>query len=76
MRFISLRNEQAAAYAATAYGFLTRKPGVVISVGGPGMFHVIAGVSKADPKNHLRPRDVDVWVRFHTHKPTPGLFWS
>jgi 2-hydroxyacyl-CoA lyase 1 len=44
IRFISFRNEQAAAYAATAYGYLTGKPGVCISVGGPGVFHVMAGV--------------------------------
>ena len=44
IRFISLRNEQAAAYAATAYGYLTGKPGVCISVGGPGVIHVFAGV--------------------------------
>lgn len=44
LRFISFRNEQAAAYAATAYGYLTGKPGVCISVGGPGVFHVMAGV--------------------------------
>ncbi|KAK5678320.1 hypothetical protein LTS10_009492 [Elasticomyces elasticus] len=47
IRFISFRNEQAAAYAATAYGYLTGKPGVCISVGGPGVFHVIAGVHHA-----------------------------
>ena len=44
IRFIAFRNEQAAAYAATAYGYLTGKPGVCISVGGPGVFHVMAGV--------------------------------
>ena len=44
IRFISFRNEQAAAYAATAYGYLTGKPGVCISVGGPGVLHVMAGV--------------------------------
>jgi 2-hydroxyacyl-CoA lyase 1 len=46
IRFISCRNEQAAAYAASAYGYLTGKPGVCISVGGPGVFHVMAGVGK------------------------------
>ena len=44
IRFIAFRNEQAACYAATAYGYLTGKPGVCISVGGPGVFHVMAGV--------------------------------
>jgi 2-hydroxyacyl-CoA lyase 1 len=46
IRFVSFRNEQAAAYAATAYGYLTGKPGVCISVGGPGVFHVMAGVGR------------------------------
>ena len=44
IRFISLRNEQAAVYAATAYGYLTGKPGVCICVGGPGVLHTLAGV--------------------------------
>lgn len=46
IRFISFRNEQASVYAAAAYGYLTGKPGVCISVGGPGMLHVIAGVGR------------------------------
>lgn len=44
IRFISFRNEQAAVYAATAYGYLTGRPGVCLCVGGPGVFHVMAGV--------------------------------
>jgi len=45
IRFIGFRNEQAASYAATAYGYLTGKPGVCLVVGGPGVLHAIAGVS-------------------------------
>lgn len=45
IRFIGFRNEQAASYAATAYGFLTGKPGVCLVVGGPGVLHAMAGVS-------------------------------
>ena len=45
IRFIGLRNEQACSYAATAYGYLTGKPGVCLLVGGPGILHGIAGVS-------------------------------
>lgn len=45
VRFIGFRNEQAASYAATAYGYLTGKPGVCLVVGGPGVLHAIAGVS-------------------------------
>lgn len=44
IRFIGFRNEQAASYAATAYGFLTGKPGVCLLVGGPGVIHGMAGV--------------------------------
>lgn len=44
IKFIGFRNEQAASYAATAYGYLTGKPGVCLVVGGPGVLHAIAGV--------------------------------
>lgn len=47
IRFISFRNEQAAGYAAAAAGFLTGKPGVLLTVSGPGMVHGIAGLSHA-----------------------------
>lgn len=48
IRFIGFRNEQAASYAATAYGYLTGRPGVCLVVGGPGVLHAIAGVSDSD----------------------------
>lgn len=44
IRFIGFRNEQAASYAATAYGYLTGKPACCIVVGGPGVVHSMAGV--------------------------------
>jgi hypothetical protein len=44
IEFIGFRNEQAAGYAATAYGYLAGKPGVCLVVGGPGVLHVMAGV--------------------------------
>lgn len=47
IRFIGFRNEQAASYAATAYGYLTGRPGVCLVVGGPGILHAIAGVSQS-----------------------------
>jgi hypothetical protein len=37
MQFVALRNEQSASYAASAYGYLTGKPGVLITVPGPGV---------------------------------------
>jgi TPP-dependent 2-oxoacid decarboxylase len=47
IRFIGFRNEQACSYAATAYGYLTGRPGVCLVVGGPGVLHAIAGVSNS-----------------------------
>jgi 2-hydroxyacyl-CoA lyase 1 len=47
IRFIAFRNEQAASYAATAYGYLTGRPGVCLVVGGPGVLHAMAGVGNA-----------------------------
>ena len=44
IRFLGFRNEQAASYAAGAYGYLTGRPGVCLVVGGPGVLHAIAGV--------------------------------
>jgi 2-hydroxyacyl-CoA lyase 1 len=47
IRFIAFRNEQAASYAATAYGYLVGRPGVCLVVGGPGVLHAIAGVGNS-----------------------------
>ncbi|KAK9466897.1 thiamine pyrophosphate enzyme, N-terminal TPP binding domain-containing protein [Lipomyces arxii] len=47
IRFVSFRNEQSASYAATAYGYMTGKPGVCLVVGGPGVLHAIAGIGNA-----------------------------
>lgn len=44
IRFIACRNEQSASYAASAYGYLTGKPGVLLVVGGPGLVHALAGI--------------------------------
>ena len=47
IRFIAFRNEQAASYAATAYGYLTGKSGVCLVVGGPGVLHAMAGIGNS-----------------------------
>ncbi|KAF7720895.1 hypothetical protein EC973_005796 [Apophysomyces ossiformis] len=47
IRFIGFRNEQSAAYAASAYGYLSRQPGVCLTVGGPGVVHGLAGLLNA-----------------------------
>ena len=49
IRFIGFRNEQAASYAASAYGYLTGRPGVCLVVGGPGVLHAMAGVCADSP---------------------------
>ncbi|KAI5077879.1 hypothetical protein GOP47_0007703 [Adiantum capillus-veneris] len=47
IRFIAFHNEQAAGYAAGAAGYLTGKPGVFLTVSGPGCVHGLAGLSNA-----------------------------
>ncbi|OAD54363.1 2-hydroxyacyl-CoA lyase 1, partial [Eufriesea mexicana] len=47
LHYLGFRNEQAACYAAQAYGYLTRKPAVVLCVSGPGLLHVIGGMANA-----------------------------
>ncbi|CAG5121787.1 unnamed protein product [Candidula unifasciata] len=47
IKFIAMRNEQAASYAASAIGYLTRKPAVCLVVSGPGLVHALAGMANA-----------------------------
>lgn len=47
VRFIAFHNEQSAGYAASAAGYLTGKPGVLLTVSGPGCVHGLAGLSNA-----------------------------
>ncbi|XP_044505838.1 2-hydroxyacyl-CoA lyase-like [Mangifera indica] len=47
IRFIACHNEQSAGYAASAYGYLTGKPGLLLTVSGPGCVHGLAGLSNA-----------------------------
>lgn len=47
IKFIAFRNEQSASYAASIYGYLTGKPGVLLIVGGPGLVHGLPGVENA-----------------------------
>ena len=47
IKFYGFRNEQAASYAAAAVGYLTGRPGVCLTVSGPGMVHGIAGLANA-----------------------------
>ncbi|XWS75518.1 hypothetical protein CRYUN_Cryun01aG0096400 [Craigia yunnanensis] len=47
IRFIALHNEQSAGYAASAYGYLSGHPGLLLTVSGPGCVHGLAGLSNA-----------------------------
>ncbi|KAJ7542142.1 hypothetical protein O6H91_10G091800 [Diphasiastrum complanatum] len=47
IRFIAFHNEQSAGYAAGAAAYLTGKPGVLLTVSGPGCVHGLAGLSNA-----------------------------
>ncbi|XP_062107452.1 2-hydroxyacyl-CoA lyase [Humulus lupulus] len=47
VRFIAFHNEQSAGYAASAYGYLSGRPGVLLTVSGPGCVHGLAGMSNA-----------------------------
>ena len=47
IRFIAFHNEQSAGYAASAYGYLAHRPGVLLTVSGPGCVHGLAGLSNA-----------------------------
>lgn len=47
IKYIGMRNEQAAAYAAGAIGYLTKRPGVCVTVSGPGVLHAIGGLANA-----------------------------
>jgi len=42
-----MRHEQSASYAAGAVGYLTGRPGVALTVSGPGMTNAISGLGNA-----------------------------
>ncbi len=47
LRFIPLRNEESAAYAASAYAKLTGTVGIVVADGGPGTGRLVNGLADA-----------------------------
>lgn len=47
IKYIGMRNEQSACYAAQAIGYLTGKPAVCLVVPGPGLLHVTGGMANA-----------------------------
>ncbi|XP_068944524.1 2-hydroxyacyl-CoA lyase 1 isoform X4 [Petaurus breviceps papuanus] len=48
IKYIGMRNEQAASYAASAVGYLTGRPGVCLVVSGPGLIHALGGMANAN----------------------------
>ncbi|XP_058687513.1 2-hydroxyacyl-CoA lyase 1 isoform X1 [Poecile atricapillus] len=47
IKYVGMRNEQAACYAASAVGYLTGRPGVCLVVSGPGVLHTLGGMANA-----------------------------
>ena len=47
IKYIGMRNEQSASYAAQAAGYLTGRPGACLTVSGPGVIHGLAGLANA-----------------------------
>ncbi|XP_076057016.1 2-hydroxyacyl-CoA lyase [Oratosquilla oratoria] len=47
IKYVGMRNEQAACYAAQAIGYLTGRPGACLVVSGPGLLHTIGGLANA-----------------------------
>ncbi|KAM8870736.1 2-hydroxyacyl-CoA lyase 1 isoform 2-T2 [Spinachia spinachia] len=48
IKYVGMRNEQAAAYAASAVGYLTGRPGSCLVVSGPGLVHALGGMANAN----------------------------
>ncbi|KYQ92409.1 putative oxalyl-CoA decarboxylase [Tieghemostelium lacteum] len=47
MEFYGFRNEQSASYATSVVGYLSGKPGLCMTVSGPGMVHALPGLLNA-----------------------------
>ena len=71
IRVLSFRHEQNAGYAASIAGFLTKKPGVCLTVSAPGFLN---GLDRAGPRHHqLLPDDPDLGlVRARDRRPAAG----
>jgi 2-hydroxyacyl-CoA lyase 1 len=51
INYIGMRNEQSAAYAAQAIGYLTGRPAACLTVSGPGLLHALGGMANAQINN-------------------------
>ncbi|KAM7383613.1 hypothetical protein PAMP_003249 [Pampus punctatissimus] len=48
IKYVGMRNEQAACYAASTIGYLTGRPGACLVVSGPGLIHALGGMANAN----------------------------
>ncbi|XP_048415985.1 2-hydroxyacyl-CoA lyase 1 isoform X2 [Stegostoma tigrinum] len=48
IKYIGMRNEQSACYAASVVGYLTGRPGICLTVSGPGLLHALGGMANAN----------------------------
>ncbi|XP_068092187.1 2-hydroxyacyl-CoA lyase 1 [Hyperolius riggenbachi] len=48
IKYIGMRNEQAACYAASAVGYLTGRPAVCLVVSGPGLINTLSGMANSN----------------------------
>ncbi|XP_049587331.1 2-hydroxyacyl-CoA lyase 1 isoform X2 [Syngnathus scovelli] len=48
IKYVGMRNEQAACYAASAIGYLTGRPGACLVVSGPGLIHALGGMANSN----------------------------
>ena len=48
IKYVGMRNEQAAAYGASVIGYLTGRPAVCLTVSGPGVIHAFGGMANAN----------------------------
>lgn len=48
LKYVAMRSEQSASYAASAIGYLTRKPAVCLVVSGPGFINALSGMANAN----------------------------
>ncbi|XP_038125347.1 2-hydroxyacyl-CoA lyase 1 [Cyprinodon tularosa] len=48
VKYVGMRNEQAACYAASAVGYITGRPGACLVVSGPGLIHALGGMANAN----------------------------
>ena len=47
IRVVNCRHEESACFAASAWGYITKKPGVVVAGSGPGMINTVTGLHVA-----------------------------